>query len=75
MVAGASFTKLMLIIIITQVGVWLKMSLAIAQLIVKLPSVILVACFIPEVIPYFSGWVGGWVGGGWLFGWLGKLRI
>ena len=53
------------------------MSLAIAQLIVKLASynsssicyngfnsLILVECFIPEVIPYFSGWVvGGWVAG------------
>ena len=30
-----------------------------------------VACFILEVIPYFSGWVAGWLGG-WV---AGEMRI
>ena len=52
------------------------MTLPIAQLTVNLTSyslssisyngfssLVLVVCFIPEVIPYFSGWVAGWVAG------------
>ena len=52
------------------------MTLPIAQLTVNLTSYnssrmsyigfssfVPVVCFIPEVLPYFSGWVGGWLGG------------
>ena len=69
-------------LISTKVEVYLKLetTLPITQLTINLASynsssisyngfssLVLVVCFIPEVIPYFSGWGVG--------GWLQKLRI